>query len=64
VLAAQISPIDQIDLELGESDRRLMEIREILSNIDKLKLVRGTALIVLILAAAGAFTTWVLVMSL
>jgi chromosome segregation ATPase len=54
VLAAQLSPIDQIDLELGEGDRRIMELREIISNVDKAKLARGTAMIVLALAALGA----------
>jgi hypothetical protein len=47
---AQLSPIDQIDLELGESDRRIMELREILSNIDKWKLTRGLAMIIVALA--------------
>ena len=46
LLSAQLSPIDAIDLELGEDDRRIMELREILSNIDRWKLVRGIAVIV------------------
>jgi chromosome segregation ATPase len=53
VLAAQLSPIDQIDLELGEADRRIMELREIISNVDKAKFLRGTAMIVVALAAFG-----------
>ena len=61
-LAAQLSPIDQIDLELGESDRRGMELREILSNVDRMKLFRGIAVIVLTLGAVGAFVAWLLVM--
>jgi hypothetical protein len=60
ILGAQLSPIDRIDLELGESDRRVMELREILSNIDKAKLARGIAVIVLGAAVAGAFVTWLL----
>jgi hypothetical protein len=60
VLAAQLSPIDQIDLELGEGDRRIMELREILSNIDKAKFARGTAMIILVLAAVGSFVAWLL----
>jgi hypothetical protein len=60
-LAAQLSPIDQIDLELGESDRRIMELREILSNVDRGKLARGIAVVLVALAAAGAFVAWVIV---
>ena len=54
VLAAQMSPIDQIDLELGEGDRRMMELKEILSNIDKMKLARGLAVIILVLGVLGS----------
>jgi hypothetical protein len=61
-LAAQLAPIDRIDLELGESDRRAMELREILSNVDRLKIARGAAVMLLALAAVGAFVTWLLVM--
>ena len=62
ILGAQLSPIDRIDLELGESDRRMMELREIVSNIDRWKIARGTAVIILVLAAAGSFTAWLLYM--
>jgi len=62
ILGAQLSPIDQIDLELGESDRRAMELREIVSNIDRWKIARGAAVIILVLAAVGSFTTWLLYM--
>jgi hypothetical protein len=61
-LAAQLAPIDRIDLELGESDRRAMELREILSNVDRLKIARGAAMIVLTLAVVGAFVAWLVVM--
>jgi hypothetical protein len=60
VLAAQLSPIDQIDLEMGESDRRIMELREILSNIDRAKLTRGATVIAAVVLVIGAFLTWVL----
>jgi prefoldin subunit 5 len=56
ILAAQLSPIDHIDLELGEGERRVMELREILSNIDKAKLARGAVVIFLTLAAIGGLT--------
>lgn len=62
ILAAQMSPIDQIDLELGESDRRVMELREIISNVDRWKIARGLAVIIVVLAAAGSFTAWLLYM--
>lgn len=58
ILAAQLSPIDQIDLEVGEADRRMMELREIISNVDKAKLARGIAMIILALAAVGSLSTW------
>lgn len=60
ILAAQLSPIDQIDLEVGEADRRMMELREIISNVDKAKFARGMAMIILALAVAGSFVTWLL----
>ena len=62
ILGAQLSPIDTIDLELGESDRRVMELREILSNIDKAKLARGMAVIILVCAALGTFAAWMVSM--
>src|SRR5690606_7288505 len=52
-LTPQLSPIDQIDLELGEGDRRMMELKEILSNVDRWKLARGLAMILLALGATG-----------
>jgi hypothetical protein len=61
-LTAQLAPIDRIDLELGESDRRAMELREILANVDRLKIARGIAVMVLTFAAAGGFVAWLLVM--
>jgi chromosome segregation ATPase len=59
-LNAQLAPIDQIDLELGEDDRRMMELREILSNVDKAKLARGLAMTVLVLGVFGMFAVWLL----
>ena len=53
-LAAQLAPIDEIDLELGESERRAMELREILSNVDRAKIARGAAVILLVLLVVGA----------
>jgi hypothetical protein len=62
ILASQLAPIEQIDLEFGESDRRLMELKEIQSNVDRWKLLRGGAMILLIVAAIAAFTAWLLYM--
>ncbi len=59
-LTAQLSPIDQIDLELGEGDRRMMELREIISNVDRAKLARGAAMIIVAVAAAGSIVAWLL----
>jgi hypothetical protein len=59
-LSAQLAPIDQIDLELGEGDRRMMELKEILSNIDKAKFARGIAMIVAVLGIAGCLVAWLL----
>ena len=61
-LGPQLAPIDSIDVELGDHDRRLMELREILSSIDKAKLARGIAMIVLTLGALGAGTGWLIYM--
>lgn len=61
-LTPQLSPIDSIDMELGEADRRAMELKEILSTIDKAKLARGIAVIVLVLGAVGGFVGWLIYM--
>ena len=37
-----------------------MELREILSSVDRAKLARGLAVIIGVLVLVGAFTTWVL----
>jgi hypothetical protein len=60
-LVAQLSPIDEIDLELGEADRRIMELREILSSVDKSKLARGIILLVTVAALLSAFVAWLVV---
>jgi chromosome segregation ATPase len=57
-LTAEFAPIDEIDLELGSADRRMMELREILASVDRWKLARGIALLVVVLGAIGAAATW------
>ncbi|HEX3758067.1 MAG TPA: hypothetical protein VHW23_05155 [Kofleriaceae bacterium] len=61
-LAAELAPIDSIDLEVGSGDRRMMELREILASVDRWKLARGIALLVVLLAAIGALTTWLVIL--
>lgn len=61
-LGPQLAPIDAIDLELGTHDRRVMELREILSSIDKAKFARGIIYIVLVLGVIGAATGWLIYM--
>jgi len=58
----ELSPVDAIDVELGVTDRRMMELKEIISSVDKAKLARGVAVIILVLGAAGAFVAWLLYM--
>jgi chromosome segregation ATPase len=53
-LSAQLSPIDSLDLELGDGQRRMMELREILSSIDRWKQARGIVGWLLILGVIGA----------
>jgi hypothetical protein len=52
-LSAHLAPIDSIDLELGDGQRRVMELREILTSVDRWKLVRGILLWTTILVAIG-----------
>lgn len=57
-LAAQLAPIDEIDMELGTVDRRMMELREIISNVDRKKLVRGIVVTTLFVCGLGAIAGW------
>ena len=63
-LGPQLAPIDAIDVELGSADRRVMELREILSSIDRKKLVRGIAMLTLAVLLLGGGVAWVLYMAL
>lgn len=47
----ELAPIDAIDVDLGTGERRMMELREIMSSVDKMKLARGIALLILLLGA-------------
>lgn len=50
VLQFELAPIDAIDLDLGTNERRTMELREILSSVDRAKLTRGVLWMVLLVA--------------
>jgi len=63
-LTGQLAPVDEIDVELGIADRRMMELREITSSVDKRKVARGIALIVVLLGALGTLITWILSLAL
>lgn len=52
-LASQLAPIDQIDVELGVADRRIMELREIQSSVDRWKVARGILWLVVVIALLG-----------
>ena len=60
IVAAQLAPIDQIDLELGGADRQIMELREILSNIDRAKMWRGIGVIAAGVLAVGGVAAWLI----
>jgi predicted nucleic acid-binding Zn-ribbon protein len=60
-LAGQLAPIDEIDAELGLADRRMMELREILTSVDRWKLARGIALLVVLVGALAALAGWLIV---
>jgi chromosome segregation ATPase len=57
-LTNQLAPIDEIDVELGSADRRIMELRELRSSVDYGKLARGLALLIAILGGLGALAAW------
>ena len=50
-LSAQLSPVDSLDVELGDGQRRIMELKEILASVDRWKQVRGIVFWLLILGA-------------
>jgi hypothetical protein len=58
ILGAQLSPIDAIELEMGDADRRVMELREVLSNVDKAKIARGVAMIAAVVLVVGGVVAW------
>jgi prefoldin subunit 5 len=59
-LTGQLAPIDEIDVELGIADRRVMELREIISSIDKPKVARGVVLMLALLGALVGLVGWLI----
>ena len=53
-LGRAFEPIDDIDLAIATRERRAMELREVLGSVDKGALVRGIAVMLVILGAAAA----------
>ncbi len=60
-LRYELAPVDAIDMELATTDRRIMELQEILGSLDRWKLARGISVVVLAVAAVGSFAYWVAV---
>ena len=56
----ELAPVDAIDVDLGVTDRRMMELREIIGSVDKAKLARGIAVIIAVLGVVGAITWFVI----
>jgi len=57
-MKANLEGIDELDVAYGTSDRRAMELREILSSIDTWKIVRGAVVILIALLAMVAAVVW------
>ncbi|HLL21998.1 MAG TPA: hypothetical protein VK427_07700, partial [Kofleriaceae bacterium] len=62
IMSYELAPTDAIDVELGVTDRRVMELKEIISSVDHWKLARGIAGIVLTLAGLVALAVWLVYM--
>jgi predicted nucleic acid-binding Zn-ribbon protein len=50
--------LDALDVEIGTADRRLMELREMLSSVDRWKMIRGSVVLVIIVMAIVAAVLW------
>jgi hypothetical protein len=53
-LGRAFEPIDELDVTIGEEERRAMELKELLANVERGAVVRGVAVMVMILGAAVA----------
>jgi hypothetical protein len=53
-LGRAFEPIDELDLQIATSERRAMELRELLSSVDRGAMARGIAVMVVIVGAAAA----------
>ncbi len=59
-MTANLEGIDELDMAYGTTDRRAMELREILSSIDTWKVVRGAVVILITVLALVAAVVWFL----
>ncbi len=57
-LGAQLAAVDAIDVELATADRRLMELREILSTVDRWKLARGLVVLAVVVGGLSTAGIW------
>ena len=57
-MTANLDAIDELDVAYGTTDRRGMEVREILSSIDKWKVFRGVVVILIVVLALVAAVVW------
>lgn len=57
-MTANLDAIDELDVAYGTTDRRGMDVREILSSIDKWKVFRGVVVIVIAVLAIVAAVVW------
>jgi chromosome segregation ATPase len=62
VMADGLLVIDELDVAYGTSDRKAMELREILSSIDKWKIFRGTLVIIIAVLVVVAGVFWFVAM--
>jgi hypothetical protein len=58
-LAPQLAPIDEIDVELGVADRRIMELRELQASVDHRKVARGVAYLAVVVVVIGALASFI-----
>ena len=54
VLTAQIAPIDQIDAEIADDDRRIGKLDDLIASFDRMKFARGVVEIALAVSAVVA----------
>lgn len=53
-LRAQVGPIEQIDREIDAGEQRLADLHDLLTSVDRMKVVRGSVVLAVVAAAGGA----------